>query len=213
MIDKTSQLPGWIGLIIGVLASMGALMWLLVSSLAEPPLLIFAPGLIQLGIALFLIVAKWVIPNSRQTIILVAAIVCLIINAIFGLCVMIVSLPTLNQVNRPTNVLTVNDPDSPLVVTVEEDSRGALPDERHWSATISADGKRPTQYTGWPVDLIGRKASPTELIWHNDDPDWVEIRLDDGVILKLSWDSQAATAARLASELHYFLDPKFELIR
>ncbi len=91
--------------------------------------------------------------------------------------------------------------------------RTLIQTEPVWIGTIYADGKRPTQYTGWPVELIGNKANPIKLIWHNDAPDWVEIKLDNGFSLKLTWNEKLATDARFVTELHYYLDPKFEIVR
>jgi len=193
---------------------MGAFMWLLASFLVAPTTALFLPGLVQLGVGLFLIAATWWVPNAKQPITIIVAIVCLIINVMLIVFLFAIgSLSALHHSNVRAKVLTARDPDSPIMVTVEEDSRGVLQNEYAWSATISADGKRPTQYAGWPVHLIGKKTSPTKLVWHNDDPDWVEIRLDNGSWLKLSWDQKAASDARAVSDLHYFLDPKFELTR
>jgi hypothetical protein len=207
-----NQTAGWVALVLGVLAFLVALSLLMVSLFIGVPAQLIIPGLIQLGIGIFLIAAKWIVPNNRQVILIIWAILLLVINAAFGFWFGIGSLVTPGKTSSEGLVLTVRDPDSPIVVSIK-DSRGLLQNRPIWSGTISADGIRPTQYTGWPTYLVGDNANPTKLIWHNDNPDWVEIRLDTGQSLKLTWDSKAAFDARLIRDLHYFLNPEFELIR
>lgn len=207
-----NQTVGWVALILGILVSMGALSWLMVSLLMGAPTQLVIHGVIQLGIGIFLIASKSIIPPNKRVLFIVAAFVSLLLNAVLGIWFGVGSLVTSASSSPGRNVLTARDPDSPIVVTVE-DSRGSLQNHPVWSGTIYADGKRPTQYTGWPIHLIGKNANPTQLIWHNDDPDWVEIRLDTGQKLKLTWDPKAAFDARLIRDLHYYLNPEFELIR
>ncbi len=209
--DNTQpQIWGWICFIVGSLALSGALSWLMISLVFIPTLEILVPGVVQLFIAIVLIASKWLVSHSKLKTVLIVAILCLLTNTAFACWFFVDSVINSASTNK-NDVLTVRDPDSPMVVSID-DSRGLLDDKPSWSGTISADGKRPTQYTGWPVHLIGNVAAPVKLIWHNDDPDWVEIKMDNGYSLKLTWDPKAAFDARLIRDKHYFLDPQFELL-
>jgi hypothetical protein len=105
--------------------------------------------------------------------------------------------------------LVLNDPRSPTVVRIEA-IKGLL-GTADWGCTISVDGRRPTQYTGWPKDSIAPGAEPLNAIWHSE-PDWVEIIVSSGQRLKLTRDTAAAKEARQSGEKHFFLDPHFEIL-
>jgi hypothetical protein len=198
---------------LGLLISTSALFWLLATAFIGPTWELVTAGAVQLAIGISLICTKWITSSSRTAgIFLACAIALLILNTAFAAWFGFASIMANSTSKKPIPALTASDPDSPIIVTIK-DSRGLIQTKPVWSGTIYADGKRPTQYTGWPVELIGNKASPTKLVWHNDAPDWVEIKLDNGFSLKLTWNEKSAFDARLITDLHYFLDPKFEIVR
>lgn len=207
-----SQIAGWLGVILGGLVCTSALGWLLIAFLIGPSTPMIVAGLIQIVGGLMLISFRWILPDNVTLFAIPIAFLVLCVNAAVGFWLGPLSLATSTNRNSQTATLSVRDTDSPVLITIE-DSRGLLQNHPIWSVTMYADGKRPTQYTGWPVDLIGRNTSPTELIWHNGDPDWVEIKLDNGMRLRLTWNPAAVREARRLEDLHHFLDPKYELIR
>jgi hypothetical protein len=106
--------------------------------------------------------------------------------------------------SSPTQTFEVRDPNSPTVVRIVGGPEGC-------NCVISADGRRRTQYAGWPKDQIAEGAEPTAVVWHGD-PDWVEIVLSSGERLKLTWDTDAVERARASRESHYFLNPRYQVL-
>ena len=202
----------WVCLPLGVVISLSALGFLLAGTNIVPSPVWVITGSVQFVIGVSLVLANWLTIKTKTVgAILAIGLGLFFVNAAFAVWLGIGSMIAGGGKSK-LPALTVSDPDSPIKVTFE-DARGLIQSKPVWSGTIYADGKRPTQYTGWPIDLIGNKANPTQLVWHNDSPDWVEIILDNGFSLKLSWDENLASDARFVTDVHYFLDPKFEIVR
>jgi hypothetical protein len=102
------------------------------------------------------------------------------------------------------------DPHSPTIVRLE--GTKTLLGSIDWDCIISVDRQQATQYAGWPKDRVAAGASPKAVKWHSD-PDWLEIILTSGELLKLTWDQNAVKKARESNAAQYFLDPEFEVLK
>ena len=131
----------------------------------------------------------------------------LLLGIFMFVCVLL--LPYLGG-NKIASTLVARDSNSPTVVSLNtyKPESGKI----YWDCTISADGNRPTQNTGWPPNLIDPSKSPNAIVWHSN-PTWIEIIFSSGEKVKLTWDENAIKEARQSNSFNFYLSPKFELMK
>src|SRR5436309_3244084 len=103
--------------------------------------------------------------NTPTKLVIAAVLFCTLLGFLmFGLTTGLMLYFQSRQASLPH--LSVKDPDSATVVTV--DGINPLFGPICWGCTISVDGQRPTQSTGWPKSGVSAGAAPKSLIWHKD---------------------------------------------
>lgn len=199
-------------IVIGCLAAFAALFMVPLEFLVGLSSAMVVHGVIQIAVGVLLIVQGWLVRSNKSSLIVLAVCILILLANAAGLAWSVFEhLRSSQRVNQNQQVLTILDPDSPTSVMLVRREKFAE-DESPWFAIVSVDGKRATQTLRWPKHFTTHQASPVKLLWHNEDPDWVEVHLDNNFALQLNWDAQLAEEARYKTEESYFLNAKIQLL-